>query len=182
MPERSAVVLVDEAGSRLGLLDKLGAHRAPGRLHLAFSVFVFRGGEVLVQRRAASKYHFPGVWANACCSHPEPGEDLVASARRRLFEELGIDLELFDVGVFVYRAVDSASGLVEHELDHVLVTEAPDGLEPSPAPEEVDEVAWRPIEAVAAAGPDDGYAPWFSRAIELALAGMGVRLDGTAPT
>ncbi|MGH9296215.1 MAG: isopentenyl-diphosphate Delta-isomerase, partial [Acidimicrobiales bacterium] len=86
MPERSAVVLVDEAGTRLGLLDKLGAHRAPGRLHLAFSVFVFRGGEVLVQRRAASKYHFPGVWANACCSHPEPGEDLVASARRRLFE------------------------------------------------------------------------------------------------
>lgn len=158
----------------LGELDKLSSHIAPGRLHLAFSVFVFCGDEVLVQKRAASKYHFAGIWANACCSHPEPGEEIVASAHRRLFEELGLDLELTDVGTFSYRAADAASGLVEHELDHVLVGEMTAPAELSAAEDEVDELAWLPVTAVIGAGKGQGFAPWFAGALEVALGGRSV--------
>ncbi len=177
MPDRKAVLLVDETGRITGAAGKIEAHESPGRLHLAFSVCVFRRGETLLQKRADSKYHFPGVWANACCSHPEPGEDLVASATARLRDELGVDCELRDVGTFVYRAVDAASGRVEHELDHVLVGELPDGAEPVPAPDEVSAVAWRDAAEVlgdASAGAGVGpaaYAPWLAEVLRLALAG-----------
>ena len=174
MPDRSQVQLVDEDGHSAGTMAKLAAHEAPGHLHLAFSVFLFdAAGRLLVQRRASSKYHFPGMWANACCSHPEPGEELVASAGRRLEEELGVTTDLRDVGTFVYRAVDPASGRVEHELDHVLVGTLADGALPEPAADEVEAVAWVEPGEVAGAGPERGYAPWFAEALEIALAAEG---------
>ncbi len=178
MPERREVVLVDEGGRTVGVGGKRAAHEPPGHLHLAFSAFAFLpGGEMLVQRRASSKYHFQGVWANACCSHPEPGEDLVRSARRRLREELGVDCELTDVGEFVYRAVDPVSGLVEHEYDHVLVGRLDPAVEPRPDPEEVE--AWRFVDPgeVAGAGEEEGYAPWFAEALAIALAGLTSLLE-----
>ena len=172
MPERSEVVLVSEAGRVLGTASKLDAHEAPGQLHLAFSAFVFNeSGEMLLQRRAVSKYHFGGIWANACCSHPEPGEELLESAERRLAEELGLEASLVEAGTFVYRALDPASGRVEHELDHVLVgvvsATAAAGLVPDP--EEVDDVAWVQPADVAGAGSERGFAPWFAEALALAL-------------
>lgn len=171
MPNRDAVVLVSYEGTPLGESEKQRAHEQPGRLHLAFSVFLFRpDGSMLLQRRARSKYHFPGIWANACCSHPEPGEELVSSARRRLGEELGLDCELADVGTFTYRAVDPHSGLVEHEFDHVLVGEGELG-EISPAPDEVEEVRFVRPEEVTSAGPKEGFAPWFAEALAIALEG-----------
>jgi isopentenyl-diphosphate delta-isomerase len=174
VPERKSLVLVDETGRVLGTAAKLEAHEPPGRLHLAFSVFVFRDGETLMQRRAVTKYHFPGVWANACCSHPEPGEEVVASARARLFEELGLDCQLEQAGVFVYRAVDSASGMVEHELDHVLIGDLQPGSEPSPSPDEVSEVQWRDVdEAKRMCGPE--IAPWFAEGLEIALSARARR-------
>jgi isopentenyl-diphosphate delta-isomerase len=169
VPDRSQVLLVDEQGHVLSTMAKLDAHEAPGHLHLAFSVFLFDGsGRLLVQKRASSKYHFPGIWANACCSHPEPGEDLVASAERRLAEELGVSAQLDDVGSFVYRAVDPVSGRVEHEFDHVLVGTLADGDEPRPAPDEVDAVEWVEPGSVLDAGPERGYAPWFAQAFAIA--------------
>ncbi len=193
MTERGTVVLVDEEGVEQGVADKLGAHRAPGRLHLAFSVFLFSGPSLLLQRRARSKYHFPGIWANTCCSHPLPGEDLLLSAELRLAEELGITSGvqgvsqggrlvvrgvLEDLGTFVYRAVDPTSGLVEHEFDHVLaaVAETPGGGAAGPTdlpdadPAEVDETRWVPVAEVRGYGADEGFAPWFAQALEIVLA------------
>jgi isopentenyl-diphosphate delta-isomerase len=140
-PRPRRVVLVDVEGRVLGEADKLDAHQPPGQLHLAFSVFLYRSdGRLLLQQRAAGKYHFPLVWGNACCSHPEPGAAIVDSARRRLREELGLDAALAPAGTFVYRAVCEQSGLVEHELDHVLVGVTED--EPQPEPAEVADVGW----------------------------------------
>jgi len=151
-------------------MSKLAAHEAPGHLHLAFSVFLFdAAGRLLVQQRASSKYHFGGIWANACCSHPEPGDELVASARRRLAEELGVTAELRDVGAFVYRAVDPVSGRVEHELDHVLVGRLGGAESPVPARDEVEDFAWVDPAEVIGAGPERGYAPWFAEALRIAL-------------
>ena len=167
--DRNQVVLVDRDGSAVGVADKLAAHRAPGRLHLAFSVFLFDAdGRLLIQQRAAGKYHFPLVWANSCCSHPQPGEELVAAAESRVAEELGLKIELRPVGSFIYQARDDASGLVEHEFDWVLLGELADVPRPDPTevaglrlvkPHELDE-ARKTLE----------FAPWFSVALEVALA------------
>lgn len=173
MSERREVVLVSESGEVLGSFDKQEAHQPPGRLHLAFSVFLFRpDGTLLIQQRAESKYHFPGVWANSCCSHPEPGEEIIASARRRLLEELGVEAELKEAGRFTYRAVDPVSGLVEHELDHVLVGQIRDMML-QPDPSEVED--WRVVDpaSVRQAGPAEGFAPWFEEALAIALQATG---------
>lgn len=132
------VVLIDEADAPLGEGEKLAVHRS-GTLHRAFSVFAFNAdGELLLQRRALSKYHSGGLWTNTCCGHPRPGEATADAARRRLSEELGMacgDLE--PSGVLRYRA--EIVDLVENELDHLLVTTVSD--EPDPNPDEV--VDWR---------------------------------------
>src|SRR6476660_5400668 len=98
------VVLVNEQDQELGTMEKMEAHRL-GILHRAFSVFVFNGrGEMLLQQRALGKYHSGGLWTNACCSHPRPGEEVSSAAGRRLFEELGFETELKPIFKFVYRA------------------------------------------------------------------------------
>jgi isopentenyl-diphosphate delta-isomerase len=176
VPERDTVLLVDESGHPLGASSKLAAHEAPGRLHLAFSVFLFRGGEMLLQQRALTKYHFPGLWANACCSHPAPGEEIASSARRRLREELGLEAELREAGSFLYRAEDPHSGLVEHELDHVFVGELPPGEEASPDPSEVAAVRWVSLDDLPGGLPEP-IAPWFGEALGLAIAGR----EGASP-
>jgi isopentenyl-diphosphate Delta-isomerase len=132
------VVLIDEADAALGEGEKLDVHRQ-GALHRAFSVFAFNAaGELLLQRRAWSKYHSGGLWTNTCCGHPRPGEETAGAARRRLGEELGIGCgELRPAGVLRYRA--EIKDLVENELDHLLVTTVSE--EPQPDPDEV--VEWR---------------------------------------
>jgi isopentenyl-diphosphate delta-isomerase len=169
LPDRQQVMLVSEDGHVIGPCEKRAAHEPPGRLHLAFSVFLFRpDGTTLVQQRTALKYHFPGIWANACCSHPEPGEELGASAALRVREELGLECELSEAGRFLYRAVDPASGLVEHELDHVLVGETTASVL-SPDPEEVQDWRFVAAEDLFGAGPSEGFAPWFAEALRIAL-------------
>ena len=153
-------MLIDEADAALGEGEKLDVHRS-GVLHRAFSVFAFNAaGELLLQRRALSKYHSGGLWTNTCCGHPRPGEATAEAARRRLGEELGIDCgELRPAGVLRYRA--EIVDLVENELDHLLVTEV--SADPEPNPDEV--VEWRfiaPEELTAwiANRPDD-FTAWF---------------------
>ena len=101
-------------------VDKLEAHEK-GLRHKAASVFVVRGTEILMQRRALGKYHTPGLWANTCCTHPEWDEAPGVCAVRRLEEELGltgVPLEYRDR--VEYRA-DVGGGLIEHELVDVFV-------------------------------------------------------------
>lgn len=182
--EREMVVVVDESGSAQAIAGKQIAHEPPGMLHLAFSVFVFSlDGRLLLQQRARSKYHFAGVWANTCCSHPMPGEDVARSAQRRLAEELSLGKEdlvgpLRVAGSFVYRAQCPTSGLVEHEYDYVLVgTMAPEESAedqhelrlPGFDTREVEAVRWALPVDVLGAGPSDGFAPWFAEALEIAI-------------
>jgi len=120
LPEH--VILVDTDDREIGTEEKLAAHQMPGQLHRAMSVFVFgTDGRLLLQRRSAQKHHFKLLWGNTACSHPRPGEDTVATGERRLREEMGIQTSLRSLGSFLYRAEDAESGLVEHELDHILV-------------------------------------------------------------
>ena len=164
---RDTVVLVDPAGAVLGQAPKLAAHQAPGHLHLAFSVVLYDAdGGVLLQQRAADKYHFPLYWANACCSHPGPGEDIAESAERRVHEELGLTAALSFAGTFVYRATDPGSGLVEHELDHVFVGEMTAVAEPDPA--EVAALAVVDPEEIFSARFDGLIVPWLGQALRLA--------------
>jgi isopentenyl-diphosphate delta-isomerase len=114
------VVLVDSQDNELGKMEKLEAHEK-GLLHRAFSIFLFNSkGEMLIQQRALSKYHSPGLWTNACCSHPAPNESIIEAGNRRLKEELGLSTELVDAFNFEYRETFE-NNLTEHELDHVLV-------------------------------------------------------------
>lgn len=119
MPEQE-VILVNECDEAIGTMEKMEAHRK-ALLHRAFSVFIFNDkGEMLLQQRAEDKYHSPGLWTNACCSHPFPGEDISKAAKRRLQEELGFTVELQHAFNFTYKASFS-NGLTEHEYDHVFV-------------------------------------------------------------
>ena len=114
------VILVNEEDVQTGVLEKITAHEK-GLLHRAFSVFIFnRKGEMLLQQRAMNKYHSGGLWTNACCSHPQPGETTLASARRRLQEEMGFNVSLEKIFDFIYRH-EFDNGLTEHEFDHVWV-------------------------------------------------------------
>lgn len=133
-----SVVLVDPDDNEVGTMAKLQAH-VEGRLHRAFSVFLFDAdGRLLMQRRATGKYHSAGLWTNTCCSHPRPGEPVLAAAKRRLQEEMGISAPLTAGFTFTYRA-EFSNGLIEHELDHVLFGTWSGPVAPDPA--EVSE--WR---------------------------------------
>tara|TARA_Y100000741_G_scaffold314968_1_gene260642 strand:+ start:315 stop:833 length:519 start_codon:yes stop_codon:yes gene_type:complete len=112
------VILVDKNDNQVGLMPKLEAHEK-GLLHRAFSIFVFNSRyELLLQKRASSKYHSGGLWTNTCCSHPREGEDTLDAANRRLDEEMGIKTSLRKVYDFIYKA-ELDNQLTEHEFDHV---------------------------------------------------------------
>ena len=171
LEDKEFVVLVDAHDREIGVRRKLEAHRS-GELHRALSVVLVNGaGEWLLHRRAAGKYHSPGLWTNACCSHPRPGERVEDAAHRRLREEMGMACALEPAFGFVYRA-EFAGGLVEHEYDHVFVgrTDAP----PSPDPDEVDAVRYVPegeLRAELAASPER-FTAWFRLLFEPAAAAI----------
>lgn len=113
------VICVNEKDEQVGIMNKQEAHEK-GVLHRAFSVFIFNSkGEMLLQKRAQSKYHSGGLWTNACCSHPRAGETIVEAANRRLNEELNLNVPLQTKFSFIYKA-ELNNNLVEHEFDYVL--------------------------------------------------------------
>ena len=126
---------------KLTPVEKMKVHE-DGTRHKAVSVFVMRRDKVLIQRRALSKYHTPGLWANTCCTHPLWDEAPLDCAIRRLHEELGISgLSPVFRDHLEYRA-DVGNGLTEHEVVDVFLAEAPENLEVELNPEEVMEVRW----------------------------------------
>lgn len=143
-------------------VEKLEVHQR-GLRHKAVSVFVMRGREVLLQRRALGKYHTPGLWANTCCTHPRWGESDLACAARRLHEELGISgLALQRSGGIEYRA-DVGGGLTEHEVVEVFSAQASAHLVPQPDPDEVMQTRWITLEAleVEVQATPEKFTPWL---------------------
>ena len=174
--ELETVTLVDAEDNMIGSCGKIAAHRA-GKLHRAFSIFITNpDGELLLQRRAAHKYHFARLWSNTCCGHPRPGEQTLAAARRRLREELGFSVPLEEVAELRYRAVDPTSGLIEHEHLHVFLGRYAGEL--CPNPDEVGAYRWmlpNRVRRILARYPDI-FTPWFAL-----LAATLVRNDGIGP-
>ena len=154
------VILVDNNDNKIGLMPKLEAHEK-GILHRAFSVFIFNNdGELMLQRRALTKYHSPGLWTNTCCSHQRDGETNIISGKRRLNEDMGFDTELFEKTSFIYKAKFD-NGLTEHEFDHVLVGSY--NHSPIINSIEVDSWKWMSMENVKKDIKDhpDNYTAWF---------------------
>jgi isopentenyl-diphosphate Delta-isomerase len=112
------VILVDTTDTPVGQMEKLKAH-LKGELHRALSILIFNSeGEILLQQRAFSKYHTPGLWSNTACSHPRPDEESLDAAMRRLNEEMGFTTPLKKSFDFIYKA-HFDNGLIEYEFDHV---------------------------------------------------------------
>ncbi len=169
MTATEQVVLVDEFDTPIGTAEKMQAHR-DNLCHRAFSVFILRRTpdlQVLLQQRAAEKYHSPLLWTNTCCSHPRPGEDILLAGQRRLKEEMGIETSLQSLGSFHYIA-HFDNGLSENEVDHVLIGFY-DQEKITPNAQEVHAYRWITL-------PDlrkeleyypENFTPWFNRALEV---------------
>jgi len=139
------VILVNEQDEQVGTIGKQEAHEK-ALLHRAFSVFILNDkNEIMLQQRAAGKYHSPLLWANTCCSHQRVGETNIEAGTRRLREEMGFEVALKDVFHFIYKAPFD-NGLTEHEFDHVLVGYY--NGNPSINPEEVEAWKWMGIEEI----------------------------------
>lgn len=143
MSEEEQVILVNKKDEQIGLMPKMEAHEN-AVLHRAFSVFVFNNkDELLLQQRAANKYHSPRLWTNTCCSHQRNGETSIKAGKRRLQEEMGFHCELEEVFSFIYKAPFD-NGLTEHELDHVMIGRF--NKNPKINPDEVLDFKWMNLE------------------------------------
>ena len=137
--ERNKVVLVNTEDEALEEMDKMEAH-VQGILHRAFSVFIFnQKGDMLIHQRATNKYHGADLWTNACCSHPQWGEDVRQSALDRLEYEMGLKCDIKKAFSFLYKT-SVENNLTEHEFDHVFVGYTDEN--PNPNPEEVQNYQW----------------------------------------
>lgn len=157
---RNRLVKVDIFDNQLGEVSKADAHKSP-ILHRAFSVFLYNDNkEILIQKRADNKYHSGGLWANACCSHPQKDENIILSAKNRLIEELGISTDLKELFTFTYMHKFNDE-LFEYELDHVLLGKYNGEIKLNT--EEASEYKWISIDELNKAlvsSPQD-FASWF---------------------
>jgi len=154
------LVLVDERDRRVGVAPKMAAH-IHGWRHRAFSVFVINDRqELLLQKRAAVKYHSGGLWTNTCCGHPRPGEQVAQAAHRRLHEEMGFDCQLNHIGAIQY-SLDVGNGLFEREYLHLFVGHW--NGQPEPAADEVCAWRWTARSAIDAliARQSSRFTAWF---------------------
>ncbi|MDO5637993.1 MAG: isopentenyl-diphosphate Delta-isomerase [Myroides sp.] len=154
------VILVNENDEPIGSMEKIEAHEK-ALLHRAFSVFILNDkNEVMLQQRAASKYHSPLLWTNTCCSHQRAGETNIAAGKRRLLEEMGFQVDLKELFSFIYKAPFD-NGLTEHELDHVMIGYS--NQEPNINREEVEDWKWMSMEAIKHDMKDhpENYTAWF---------------------
>lgn len=167
------VVLLDAAGHPIGRASKASVHGRRTPLHLAFSIFLFDGnGGMLMQQRAWSKKTWPGIWSNACCGHPMPGEALEAAAHRRLADELGLSGIKLKLALPNFRYRASYQGVEENEICPVFIGRCTN--EPTPNPDEVAAVNWIDWESFARNAATYGdYSPW-SKWEAAELRGLGI--------
>jgi isopentenyl-diphosphate Delta-isomerase len=135
------LILVDQSDRQIGIAEKMWVHQQ-GKLHRAFSIFVINSqGQLLLQKRAISKYHSGGLWTNTCCSHPRPDESIIAAGDRRLQEEMGFNCQLTEIFSFIYQS-PLDHGLIEYEYDHVLLGK----FDGEPALNPLEAEAWKWID------------------------------------
>lgn len=159
---QNKVILVNKKDQEIGTEFKMKAHKE-GKLHRAFSIFVFNSqGDLLLQKRSSKKYHSGGLWSNTCCSHPGPGEIILSAAHKRLKEEMGFDCDLTGEFSFIYR-IKLNKGITEYEFDHVLVGRF-DG-EPKINTKEVEDFKWVDIKFLAhdIKQNHDNYTYWLEK-------------------
>lgn len=160
MVKKEKVILVDKKDREIGVEEKIKAHKK-GLLHRAFSILVFnKKGDILLQKRAKSKYHSGGLWTNTCCSHPRPKESLKKAAKKRLREEMGIECKnLKEIFSFIYKK--KVGNLIEHEFDHVFFGKF--NGKPKPNKKEAEDWKWIKLTALKKdikKNPQK-YTPWF---------------------
>lgn len=168
------VILVDNEDRQIGAMEKMEVHRE-ALLHRAFSVFIFnKKGDMLLQQRATQKYHSGGLWTNACCSHPRPGEETPAAAQRRLQEEMGFTTPLEKAFDFIYK-VQLDNNLSEHELDHVFVGEFEGAIVPDAT--EVKDYCFKSVESIfeSMEMQPHKYTVWFQIAFPKVVEWMNAR-------
>lgn len=159
------VVLVDKNNRKIGVEEKIKAHKE-GKLHRAFSIFVFNArGELLIQQRAKTKYHSGGLWSNTVCSHPKPNETYYKAVHRRLKEEMGFDCKLKKLFCFIYNN-KFQNGLIENEYDCVFIGKF-NGI-PKPNPKEIMDYKWIAIKALKKEliSYPDKYSVWLKIALK----------------
>jgi isopentenyl-diphosphate delta-isomerase len=174
--QREEVILVDKDDNPVGAMEKMEAHRK-AVLHRAFSVFIFNGkGEMLLQQRARQKYHSAGLWTNACCSHPRPGEDTRQAALRRLQEEMGFTTILEKLFDFTYRA-EFGNGLTEFEFDHVFTGVYDGDIDPDPT--EVGDHCFKTLDEIRTdlAAHPQRYTHWFHLAFPAVCKKMPLKTE-----
>jgi isopentenyl-diphosphate delta-isomerase len=168
------VVLVDENDQIIGSEEKIKAHEMALR-HRAFSVFIYRSNplEILIHQRHPGKYHCGSLWTNTCCGHPRVGEDTIAAGERRLMEEMGINANLSEVGIFEYKSQFN-NGLTEHEIDHVLAGELTK-TSFTVNPEELIDHRWTTIDQIEIdlSNKPEHYTPWLPQALKIFKRSMG---------
>jgi isopentenyl-diphosphate Delta-isomerase len=179
------VELVNSDGMPVGSATVDQAHRAPGLMHRAFSVFLRdESGRVLLQQRAAVKTRFPLRWGNTCCGHPGPGEQVTDAAARRLGEEIGVDgVRLTELGVYTYYAEDPDTGRVEYEYDHVLIGDFSADAPVHADPQEVADLRWVTLDDLRAAVRADGrsYAPWLAGVTDVLASSVATANGASSP-
>ncbi len=159
--EAEQLILVDADDTEQGFLSKAECHDGEGRLHRAFSVFLFNdAGELLLQQRSQAKRLWPGYWSNTCCSHPRRGETMQVATRRRLLDELHIESPLEYVYKFTYQAAFGSTG-AEHELCHVYLGRVEGNVIPNS--NEIDAIRYLDAAALDAelAAQGEQFTPWF---------------------
>lgn len=168
--------MVDENDKEVGIEEKIKAHK-DGKLHRAFSIFVFNSkGELLLQKRAKEKYHSGGLWSNTCCGHPRPKESLENAAHRRLKEEMGFDCGLahLDSACFIYKT--KINDLFENEYDHIFIGKFNEN--PCPDPKEAEDYKWvdlKKLQKDIALNPDK-YTYWFKVLLDSVIKGSKATL------
>ncbi|MCK5016988.1 MAG: isopentenyl-diphosphate Delta-isomerase [Candidatus Peribacteraceae bacterium] len=157
------VELTNIEGNVIGISEIINAHKGEGKLHRAFSIYIFKDGRnnILIQKRSVKKMLFAGYIANTCCSHPFPNEDTIEAAERRLKEECGFKCPLKENGTLIYKAKDPKGNGVEHEHVTLLIGEYYNEVNPNP--DEIEVLEWRRTDDILEDMKinSDKYAPWF---------------------
>jgi isopentenyl-diphosphate Delta-isomerase len=159
------LVLVDDNDNQIGTDTRENCHAGKGRRHRAYTVFLFHGRKMLLQRRSSKKLLWPGAWDVSYTSHVYPGESYQQAAERKAKQELDAKIgPLTDVHSFVYFAPQGRNA--ENEFCRVLVGEFDGKIKANR--EETSEEKWATLPEVEAdlRTHPESYTPWFKLSFE----------------